>query len=47
MPSKIFYTIVGAEILRIARTTTESENFKLSCAKIISNGETRKYHQKN
>ena len=34
MPSKIFYVAVGAEVLRIA--TTETETFKSSCTKIIS-----------
>ena len=29
-PCKVFYTTFGAEILRIGRTTTNLNNFKLS-----------------
>ena len=36
MPSKIFYAVLGAVNLSIARTTPEPENFKSPCAKIIS-----------
>ena len=36
MPSKIFSATLGAEVLSIARTTTESENFNRSYAKKIS-----------
>ena len=35
MPSKIFYTLLGAKLLKISRTTTEIEKFVSSCAKIV------------
>ena len=34
MPSKIFYSSLGAEILRIGRTTNDFSKFKLSSKKI-------------
>ena len=35
MPSKMFYSSLGAEILRISRNNTELEKFESSCDKII------------
>ena len=34
MPSKIFYSSLGAEILRIGRTTNDFDQFKFSSKKI-------------
>ena len=36
MPSKLFHASFGTKAVRIARTTTELENFKSSCSKITS-----------
>ena len=36
MPSKIFHTALRAEKFSIARTTTETVDFKSSCSNIIS-----------
>jgi hypothetical protein len=41
MPSRIFYSTIGGEILRIARCTTNVEDFERTCRKLID----RMYYQ--
>ena len=36
MPSNIFYTSFGSELLRIARSTTEKEDFMTDCCSLGS-----------
>ena len=35
IPTSMFYSCVGAEILRIARATSDSDSFQLSCKSVL------------
>ena len=36
MPSKIFYSALGAEVLRIARATNNNDSFSVSCKTLLN-----------